>query len=326
MEGVLDFVAELREDAVRDVRRVLGDEVDADTLRTDEFDDLLDLLEQFLGGVVEEHVRLIEEEDDLRLLGVADFGKGLIELGHHPQHEGGIHGRVVHELLAVEDVDLALAGRVGREPVVDVEGGLAEELVAAFGLERDDRADDGGEGLLRDVAVAQRVVLRVLADIGQHGAQVFGVDEEDALVIGDLEDDLHDGCLRVVEPEDAGEEERADLGDGGAQRQAHFLVDVPEGDRVALELEPVRGKAHLVHALLDRLDHGAGLAESGKVAFGVGEEHRDAGVREGLRDDAQGRGLTGTGGTGDEAVAIRLAQVDTDFFAVGIADINFVVK
>ena len=72
---------------------------------------------------------LVEEEHELGQLHVADFGKGLIELGHHPQHEGGVHGRVVHELLAVEDVDLALAGRVGREPVVDVEGRLTEELV-----------------------------------------------------------------------------------------------------------------------------------------------------------------------------------------------------
>ena len=209
---------------------------------------------------------------------------------------------------------------------MDVQGRLAEELVAAFRLEGDDGADDGGKALLRDVAVGEGVILRVLADIGQHGAQVLRVDEEDALVVRDLEDDLHDVGLGVVEPEDAGEEERADFGDRGAQGQTHLLVDVPEGDGIAREMEAVGGEAHLIHAALDVLVVRAGLAEGGKVALGVGQEDRDARVGEGFRHDAQGGGLTGTGGAGDEAVAIRLVQDDGNFFAVGIADVEFVVE
>ena len=209
---------------------------------------------------------------------------------------------------------------------MDVQGGLAEEHVAALGFQRDDRADDGGEGLFRNVAVGQRIVFRVLADIGQHGAEVFRVDEEDAFIVRDLEDDLHDVGLRVVEPEDAGEEERADLRNGGAQGQAHLLVDVPERDGVGREVEAVRGEAHLIDALLNVLVLRAGLSEGGQVAFGVGEENGDTGVGEGLRDDAQGRGLTGTGGAGDDAVAIRLVQVDIRFFTVRVADVKFVVN
>ena len=48
------------------------------------------------------------------------------------------------------------------------------------------------------------------------GLEVLEVEEEEAVVVGDLEDEGEDAGLDVVEVEDAGEEERAHLGDGGA--------------------------------------------------------------------------------------------------------------
>ena len=68
-QRVLDAVAELAGDLVGNVDRVLGDEIDADALRADQPDDLLDLFEQRRRRVVEQQMRLVEEEAELGLVG-----------------------------------------------------------------------------------------------------------------------------------------------------------------------------------------------------------------------------------------------------------------
>jgi hypothetical protein len=72
-ERMLDAVAELGKHGFGHVERVLGDEIDADALGADQPDDLLDLLQQRLRRVVEQEVRLVEEEDQPRLLRIADL-------------------------------------------------------------------------------------------------------------------------------------------------------------------------------------------------------------------------------------------------------------
>jgi hypothetical protein len=47
------------------VERVLRDEIDADALRADQAHHLLDLLQQGRRRLVEQEVRLVEEEDQL---------------------------------------------------------------------------------------------------------------------------------------------------------------------------------------------------------------------------------------------------------------------
>jgi hypothetical protein len=94
-QRVLHAVAELAEHGVRHVERVLGDEVDADALGADQPHHLLDLVEQRLGRVVEQQVRLVEEEHQLRLVEIAHLGQRLEQLGEQPQQEGRVQlGRV----------------------------------------------------------------------------------------------------------------------------------------------------------------------------------------------------------------------------------------
>ena len=72
-QRVLHAIAELAQHLVRDIQRVLRDEVDADALGADQPHHLLDLLQQRLRRVVEQQVRLVEEEHQLRLVEIADF-------------------------------------------------------------------------------------------------------------------------------------------------------------------------------------------------------------------------------------------------------------
>jgi hypothetical protein len=92
---VLHPVAELGEHIGRHVLRRLGDEEDADALRADQPDGLLDRVEERLGCVVEEQVRLVEEEHQLRLVEVADLGQVVEQVRQQPHQEGGEHRRPV---------------------------------------------------------------------------------------------------------------------------------------------------------------------------------------------------------------------------------------
>ncbi len=76
----MNAIAELTEYCLRDVDRVLRYEEDTNTLGTNETDDLLDSGLKNCGQIVEEQMSFIEEEDQLRLFGIADFGQFLEEL------------------------------------------------------------------------------------------------------------------------------------------------------------------------------------------------------------------------------------------------------
>lgn len=321
-EGVLDPVAELAEDGVGDVDGVLGDEEDADAFGADEADDLLDAGAEDgrLGSRIrgEEEVGLVEEEDELGFGEVAGLGQVLEELGEQPEEEGGIELGGLHETVGGEEVDDAAAVAVGLEEVFDVEGGLAEELVTALAGEGDKAALDGSNGGSGDVAVLLLEGGGVLADVPQHGLEVFEVEQEEAVVVGDLEDEGEDAGLDVVEVEDAGEDERAHFGDGGADGVALLAEDVPEGDRGGLELKA--GELEALEAGVEFWVGRAGLGDAGEVALDVGGEDGDTDRGEGLGHDLEGDGFAGAGSSGDEPVAVgHLGQEGEEFGRLGLS-------
>ena len=55
-----------------------------------------------------------------------------------------------------------------------------------------------------------------------------------------------------------------------------------------------------------------GAARPGQVALDVGDEDGHAGLRELAREQLQGLGLAGPGGTGDQAVPVQHRQRDLD--------------
>ena len=144
-QGMLNAVAELAEHRLRDIERILRHEIDADALRADETHDLLDLLEQLLRRIVEEEMRLVEEEDELRLFGIADLRQLLEQFGQQPEQEGGVETRRAHELFGREHVDDAAPVAIGFHKIADIQRRLAEEIVCALLFEDEqaalDRAD-----------------------------------------------------------------------------------------------------------------------------------------------------------------------------------------
>ena len=259
---------------------------------------------------------LVEEEDQLGLVQVSRLRQDLEELRHHPQQEAGVEGGVAHQGDAVQDVDDAPALVVPADPVVDVQGGLAEEEVAPLVLQGQQGPDDAAQGLGRDVAVVGEVFRPVLAHIAEHGPQVLQVDELEALVVGDAEDDVQDPLLGLAQSQDKGEQVRTHVGDGGPDRVPGLLVDVPEDHGVAGVVEGVPD-GELVDALLHPLVVLAGAGQAGHVPLHVAEEDGDPRVGKGLGHDLHGDGLAGAAGPGDEAVAVAHAQVHHDPFFAG---------
>ena len=70
---MLDAVAQLAKHPVRHVDWVLRHEINAYSFGADQPHDLLDLVHQRLGRVVEQQMRLVEEEHEFRLRRIAGF-------------------------------------------------------------------------------------------------------------------------------------------------------------------------------------------------------------------------------------------------------------
>ena len=251
----------------------------------------------------------VEEEDELREVQVADLREGAVELGKKPQQEGRVELRLEHQLVGGEDVHHTLAPLALQE-VVDIEGRLAEELVGALALQAEEGALDGADRSGGDIAVLGGIFRGILADEIQHGPQVLQVDQQEAVVVGDLEDDVQDTGLGLIEFHQAAQQVRPHVGDGRTHRMALLAVHVEEADRAALELRVL--DAELRQALLDEAGEAADLADARQVALHVGHEAGHAGLAERLRQHLEGHCLAGTGRAGDESVAVGHFSADTD--------------
>ena len=158
---MLHTVTKLSEDALGDVGRTLGDEVDTHALGTDQTDHLFDLVEQGFGGAVEEHVGLVEEEHEFRQFHVAHFGEGGVEFREQPQQEGGVEFRLHHQFVGSQHVHHTLAS-LGLHQVVDIERGFTEELIGTLALQLQEGTLDGTDGGGGDITILSGIFLGML--------------------------------------------------------------------------------------------------------------------------------------------------------------------
>jgi hypothetical protein len=160
-------------------------------------------------------------------------------------------------------------------------------------LQHQQPALDGSDRRSRDVAVIGLESLGVIADVLQHRAEVLEVEQQHAVVVGDLEHDRQDALLRLVEVEHARQQQRAQIGDGGSHRVALFAEDVPEHDRTSSVAWFVETKA--LQALEEFGRRGARPGDAGQVSLHVGHEDRNADAGERLGHHLEGHGLRGSG-------------------------------
>src|SRR6185295_7517630 len=213
-QRVLNPVAKLAQHLIRHVERVLRDKIYADSLRADQPHYLLDPVQQRFRRIGKQQVCLVEKKHELRLVAIAHFRQSLVELGQQPEQEGRIQRGRAEQLVRRQDVDNALAAAVGLQQVVDVEHRLADELVGALLLQRQysplDRADAG----CGNIAVLGLKIARVVADVLEQGAKVLEIEQQQAVVVGDLEREGKHAFLSFVEVQDARKKQRPQVRDG----------------------------------------------------------------------------------------------------------------
>ncbi len=114
--------------------------------------------------------------------------------------------------------------------------------------------------------------------IGEHRLQVVEVEQQQALLVGLAEDDVEHAFLRLVEVEQAGEQQRAHFRNRRADRVALLAEQVPEHRRIVRIGIVVH--AQLLRPAFERvgvLERGrAGHGNARQVALHVGDEHRHA--------------------------------------------------
>src|SRR5690606_12263724 len=150
----------------------------------------LDGVEEGVRGVVEEEVGLVEEEDELGPLEVADLGQLLEEVGEQPHEEGREDHRLALDARELEAADNASA--VGGEPheVRGVELRLAEEDVATRGGEPDELAEDDAGGRLREPTERPEVLLALVGhEVLEDGLEILEVEEREPALVGPVEDE-----------------------------------------------------------------------------------------------------------------------------------------
>jgi hypothetical protein len=250
-QRMLHAVAELAQHAVGDIERVLRDEVDADTLGADQAYHLFHFFQQRGRRFVEQQVGFVEEEHQLGLVQIAGFRQLLEQFGQQPEQEGGVQARRVHQLFAGEDVDDAVGPGIGLHQVGDIQHRLTEKVFAALLLDLQQAALNGADRRGGNVAVFGLEFGRMLADMLHHGAQILQIEQQQALVVGDLEHQLQHAGLGVVQIEQAAEQQRAHIRDGRAHRMALLAVNVPEhdgagGGRPVVDLELFQSRLQLV--------------------------------------------------------------------------------
>jgi hypothetical protein len=315
---VLDAVAQLRQNGVGNVERILRDKIDAHALGADQAYDLLDFFQKRGGRVVKQQVRFVEEENQLGLFHVSDFGQLFEKLGEHPQKKRRVELRTVVKPVGGEHVDHAAACCVGLHQVGDVEHRFAEEFVAALLFEREQAALDRADGRGGNIAVAGGELPGVVAHELNHGAQVFNVQEQKTVVVGDFEDQREHTRLGFIEIQQPGQEQRPHVGDGGAHRVPLFAEDIPEYGRVGarLKIPDADGFQPLEHLF----GGDARRADAGEVSLDVGHEAGNADGRERLGHLLQRDGFARSRGAGDQSVAVGHIRQKGDFPALGHCD------
>ena len=201
---------------------------------------------------------------------------------------------------------------VVADEVVELERRLAEEMVAALAAQLQQRALDRADGLLRDIAVFERQFVGPLAAMDQHGLQVVEVEQQQALLVGDVEGDGEDAFLHLVEVHQPASSSGPISRDRGADRVALLAEQVPELDRdcrdtpVGLSRSRRRARRRLSWILP------VGDPAIARPDSRPSRRRRRSGRRrpKALDDALQGDGLAGAGGARDQSVTVGALELE----------------
>ena len=109
-------------------------------------------------------------------------------------------------------------------------------MPGALLLQGQQPALDGADRGAADIAVLILERFGVVADKLGDGAEVFEVEQQQAAVVRDAENNVQHAALHLVEIEQARQQQGAKIGDRRPHRVALFAKDIPEHHRVGVRL------------------------------------------------------------------------------------------
>ena len=178
---------------------------------------------------------------------------------------------------------------------------LAEEIVSALRLQRQERTLNGADRRRRDIAILRPDVGGVVRNMLQRRLQILEIEKEQPFLIGDVKHDIEHAFLHIVQIEHAADQQRTHFGDCCANGMALLAEQIPEDHRRRRWFE---FEAHFLRAILEALEIGAGHRNAGEIALHVRRKDGNAGIRQLLRHDLQRYRFAGARRTGDHAVPV----------------------
>ena len=291
----------------RDVRRRLRDEVDADALRPDHAAPSARRNPGTLGRLVEEQVRLVEEEDELRLVEVAD-------LGSCSNSSASSHIRTVEKSFGLSCTAgssrhemIPRPSGVDAEQVRDLELRLAEELACRRRprARRASAAARRSSGRETPPIPFRSALPASVVEVGQERAQVVEVDERQALARR-RSGRAARGSASCVSFAPSTFARSCGPKSVTVARIGHAAARCPPSDRNSTG-KPVgsNGRPRSCMRAAAGPSGRRRLQQPGQVALVVGGEDGDAGGRELLGEHLHRLRLPGSGRAGDQAVPVR---------------------
>ena len=189
---------------------------------------------------------------------------------------------------------------------------LAEEVVAARGLEVHQRAQDDPGRRRGHAADALEVRLALVAgEVLDDGAQVLGVEQRQVALVGPVEDQPERRLLRVVEVEHLAQQDRPELGQRRADRRRRALAaEAQELDGVGRRRPVVAGVRRARLRPGRSSSPGRAIPDRSPLTSASNTGH--ARVRELPGHRLQRLRLARAGRAGDEAVPVEHRQRDPD--------------
>ena len=308
---VLHPVAQLAQHVVGHVVGVLGAEIDADALGPDQPRHLLDLVHQRLGRVVEQQVRLVEEEHQLRLVGIAHLGQLLEQFRQQPQQEGRVKPRAAISRSAARIVDppapVGIACASGPQAPAPARRRASPRPAppapaAPAGSRRSSWRRCCRSAAPRSLAFSPTQTSSACRSLRSSSGSPCSSATRNAMF-------STPSCTAVRSSSRASSSGpiSATVVRTGWPCSPNRSQKVTGKAAVGIVGQPDRRRPRLER--LVQLEPGrAGRAQPRQVALHVGHEHRHARGREAFGQDLQGHRLAGAGGAGDQPVAVGLSQ------------------
>ena len=132
---MLYLESQLGEYCIRNIGRSLSTEDQSHSLGAYELDNILQLVEQGFGGLVEYQVGFIYENDQLRFLLVSYLRKGVVYLSQETEHEGREHLRTILYVGKADDIDHSPTLFISVEEVFGFKTSFSKEEFSSLVLQ-----------------------------------------------------------------------------------------------------------------------------------------------------------------------------------------------